>query len=99
MARVARSARGEMVDFDILAIKQSLASAPISISTEERRTFIDTKNGLKPKQVVNNGLKVLAPEEVSKPVLPDALADVMLSIVEANRTVEEPSTTEVAVSE
>jgi len=95
MARIARSARGEIVDFDILSIKQALTAAPISISTEERRTFIDTKNGLKPKQVVNNGLKIIAPEEVSKPVLPDALADVMLSIVEANANVEEPSTTEV----
>lgn len=87
MAKMARSARGEMVDFDILSIKQSLASAPISISTEERRVFIDTKNGLKPKQVINNGLKIISPEvvtEVPKPILPDALAGVMSSIIEAN---------------
>ena len=86
MARTARSARGQVVDFDILAIKESLASAPISISTEERRVFIDTKNGLKPKKNVApaNGLKVIATPEVVAPTLPDALKDVMSSINEAN---------------
>ncbi len=84
MAKIARSARGEMVDFDILHIRQSLASAPVTISTEERRVFIDTKNGLKPKQVINNGLKVISPEAIEKPVLPDALSGVMSSIIEAN---------------
>lgn len=85
MAKIARSARGELVDFDILHIRQALASAPVTISTEERRVFIDTKNGLKPKQVVNNGLKVIQPEAVvEKPILPDALAEVMSSIIEAN---------------
>lgn len=66
MARNATSARGELVDFDILAIKQQLASAPISSSTEERRTFIDTKNGVKLKPKTRNALLVLQSEIIQE---------------------------------
>lgn len=58
MAKNARSARGEIVDFDIIAIKSALAAAPVSVSTEERRKFIDTKYGVKPKP--QNGLVTTA---------------------------------------
>ena len=66
MAKTARSARGEIVDFDILAIKTALSQAPVSVSTDERRKFIDTKDGIKTK--VQNGL-VSAP----KASLPEAM--------------------------
>lgn len=67
MAKVGFSARGERVDFDILAIKQALASAPIAISTEQRREFIDTKNGIKPK--AKTALKVIE-KEIEKEIVP-----------------------------
>ena len=82
MAKIARSARGEVVDFDVISIKQALASAPISIGTEERRQFIDTKNGLKPKTVKDpqNALKVLTPSEDETPLVSQeesSIADAM----------------------
>ena len=49
MSKRARSARGELVDFDLLAIKQQLASKPVPVSVDERRKFIDEKDGLKSK--------------------------------------------------
>ena len=49
MSKKARSARGEIVDFDLLAIKQQLASKPVPVSVNERRKFIDEKDGLKSK--------------------------------------------------
>lgn len=52
MPITARSARGEIVDFDILQIKQQLAATPVQVGTEERRRFIDTKDGVKPKTVI-----------------------------------------------
>jgi hypothetical protein len=61
MPITARSARGEIVDFDILQIKQQLAATPVQVGTEERRRFIDTKDGVKPKTVsaseIPTGLK------------------------------------------
>jgi hypothetical protein len=49
MSRKARSARGEIVDFDLLAIKQQLAATPVPVSVDARRKFIDEKDGLKAK--------------------------------------------------
>lgn len=49
MTRKARSARGEVVDFDLLAIKQHLASTPVPVGVNERRKFIDQKDGIKSK--------------------------------------------------
>lgn len=49
MARIARSARGEIVDFDLIAIKQQLATTPVPVSVNQRRKFIDEKDGIKAK--------------------------------------------------
>ena len=83
MARQARSARGTNVDFDILAIKQALASAPLSVGTEERRQFIDKKNGIKPKKKTQNGIKVLAEQEKN---IPEALR---MSLAAADESAKE----------
>jgi len=50
MSRKTRSARGEVVDFDLIAIKQQLAMAPTPVSVNQRRRFIDEKDGVKSKQ-------------------------------------------------
>lgn len=42
-----RSARGDIVDFQLIEIKQQLASAPTPVSVENRRRFIDEKDGIK----------------------------------------------------
>lgn len=47
MAKLVRSARGQFVDFELLAIKQQLASAPIPKKVEERKVAIDEKDGVK----------------------------------------------------
>ena len=47
MPRLVRSARGTMVDFDLIAIANQLASAPPPVSVNERRQFIDEKDGIK----------------------------------------------------
>lgn len=52
MSKQARSARGEIVDFDLLAIKQQLATTPVPVGVDQRRKFIDEKDGIKSKQVV-----------------------------------------------
>lgn len=51
MSRKARSARGQFVDFDVLAIKQQLATTPVPVGVDDRRRFIDEKDGIRTKQV------------------------------------------------
>jgi hypothetical protein len=44
MSKVARSARGQQVDFDLIAIRQQLAMAPTSVEVSARRNYIDNKD-------------------------------------------------------
>ena len=88
MSRSARSARGEVVDFDVLAIKQALASAPISVETKERRAFIDTKNGIKVKATPNalqttpNNTQSEALQSILQTIPTDTIEEEPSSIVE-----------------
>lgn len=43
MPRMIRTARGEVVDFDAVIIKQQLAQAPMNIEVAQRKRFIDSK--------------------------------------------------------
>jgi hypothetical protein len=47
MGQLVRSARGELIDFELLAIKQQLASAPVPKAVEQRKQAIDLKDGVK----------------------------------------------------
>lgn len=59
MAHV-RSARGDLVNFELLAIKSQLASVPVPKKVEERKVAIEEREGTKPVQseAVNELLKV-----------------------------------------
>jgi hypothetical protein len=52
MSRKARSARGDVVDFDVLAIKDQLATRPVPVGVDQRRRFIDEKDGIKTRQQI-----------------------------------------------
>jgi len=47
MPRYVRSARGELIDFELLAIKAQLAAAPVPKKVEDRKVAIDAKDGVK----------------------------------------------------
>ncbi len=51
MSKTARSARGDVVDFDLLAIKQQLALKPVPVGVDARRKFIDKLDGIKSRKV------------------------------------------------
>jgi len=53
MSKQARSARGQIVDFDLLAIKQQLAKQPVPVGVNQRRKFIDEKDGIKHRNQEN----------------------------------------------
>jgi len=43
MPRIVRTARGELIDFDMILIKNQLAQAPMNIEVARRKEFIDSK--------------------------------------------------------
>lgn len=43
MTKKTRSARGEMVDFDLIQIKTQIASTPKTVDVKKREDFIDRK--------------------------------------------------------
>lgn len=47
MPKFVRSARGEIVDFELLAIKAQLAASPVPKPVEQRKVAIDEKDGVK----------------------------------------------------
>lgn len=47
MSSLYRSARGVMVDFELLAIKQQLASAPSTKEADARKKAISERDGVK----------------------------------------------------
>lgn len=51
MSKMIRSARGELIDFELLAIKQQLAAAKPPKTVEDRKIAIDIKDGVKQKSI------------------------------------------------
>ncbi len=66
-----RSARGEMVDFDLLKIKSQIASAPPTTDVTTRQNLIDQKLKRKVKRITQQQVAALA-EVAVEPVLPSA---------------------------
>lgn len=60
MAKPVRSARGEVVDFDLLRIKQQIASAPKTTNVKAREDFIDQKFKRRIKKLNRDVAKVVA---------------------------------------
>lgn len=53
MSKGVKSARGELVDFDLLKIKQQIASAPKTTQVQAREDFIDQKFKRRLKRMTN----------------------------------------------
>ena len=62
MSKAIRSARGDLVNFELLAIKSQLASVPVPKNVEDRKTVIEEYEGVKPvdSPAVNEMLKAAA---------------------------------------
>ena len=61
-----RTARGELVDFDAIIIKQQLSEAPMNIEVERRKKLIDAKESRK---------QVLIEDPVVEEVITDQVED------------------------
>jgi hypothetical protein len=62
MPHTIRSARGEVVDFELLAIKSQLAAKPVPKQVTERKTAIEEREGVKsqPPEAVAELMKLSA---------------------------------------
>jgi len=83
-----RSARGEIVDFDLLKIKQQIASAPPSTDVTRRKDFIENRLRRRTKKAV----AVVAPIVVDKDVPSVADAD-KEDVVISKATISDPKAT------
>jgi len=80
MART-RSAKGVIVDFDLLKIRQKLAAQPVTVSVKAREDFIDKKLRRRMRKVKN---AAAAPINVDSGVLAD------IEVTETQPTIEPP---------
>lgn len=69
MPKNVRTARGEVIDFDMLVLKQKIADAPMNIEVQRRREFIDSKEGK------GRGARAAQPEDQASLVQPTTAAD------------------------
>ena len=63
----ARSARGLIVDFDLLRIREKLASAPRTVQVKERKNYVESKSRRRRKiKIKTDAEKALEEEEKTK---------------------------------
>lgn len=74
MARGHRSARGEIVDFDLLRIKENLGAAPKPSTVKAREDFIDQKHKRRIRRMTETvaSLRPSAPPTATPPAPPAA---------------------------
>lgn len=65
MSKFVRSARGELVDFELLAIKQQLAASPVPKAVETRKKAIDIKDGVKPSVAADLDMLAMSQDAAS----------------------------------
>lgn len=59
MAKRVRSAKGEVIDFDVLMIKAQLAAKPLMVDVQQRREFVDSKeNGKSINESIEAAMEV-----------------------------------------
>ena len=77
MSKAVKSARGQLVDFDLLKIKQQIASAPKTTNVKAREDFIDQKFKRRIKKLTRevSAVQAVPTEAVVDPVEFDETPD------------------------
>lgn len=66
MERKARSLRGELVNFDLFAIKEQMSEAPITTTIKQREKFIDMRKRRGTRKILNNIVSEMEAEAVQE---------------------------------
>lgn len=95
-----RSARGEMVDFDLLRIKENLATAPKGSTVKAREDFIDNKFKRRMRRLTEAAASAPAvspapAQPQAQPVVEDAAVDQLVATEQVTtpvkkRTIKSP---------
>lgn len=64
MSRIIRSAKGQLVDFDLLRIKNQLSTSPKAAATTDRQEFVEAKTNRRIRRSKGNQANTV--EEVAK---------------------------------
>lgn len=88
MARGHRSARGEIVDFDLLRIKENLGASPKASTVKAREDFIDNKFKRRQRRMLETA--VVAPAPVAQPA---PVVEAPAPVVEAAEVAPTPAPT------
>lgn len=75
MSRSVKSARGDTVDFDLLKIKQQIASAPKTTNVKAREDFIDQKFKRRLKKMKRDAIDTVTPSADTPQPEPDESAE------------------------
>lgn len=86
MSRKARSMRGEVVDFDLFAIKEQISGGPVTETIQNRERYIELRRKRGTKRKLDD---MLAQQEASK-ALQQSAPDVSTEIEEAEVAQETP---------
>lgn len=81
MPKKVRSARGEMVDFDLIAIKQQIAARPATNDVRARQDFIEKKLRRRLKKAAKTKPEVVKGVDV-EPTLPAPASEALAAVVE-----------------
>ena len=80
MGKKVRSARGEIVDFDLMKVKEQIAAAPTPLEVKARQNFIENRMKRRIKKA-QNAVDV-AKDDMVAPTLPEPAAVVDESHIE-----------------
>lgn len=69
MPRIVRTARGELVDFDMVIVKQQISEAPMNIEVQRRKEFIDNKEGRSRKNKLATDDNEVDEEVIDEPII------------------------------
>lgn len=67
MTRLVRSARGVLVDFDLIRIKEQIASAPQPTTVASREAFVDSKLKRHVRRAVKQQTELEVPQSTNSP--------------------------------
>jgi len=70
MPKLVRSARGEMIDFDLMQIQQQLADTPVHADVQARQDFVDRRLRRRVRRVPTPPPKLRSEEPDVSPKLP-----------------------------
>lgn len=102
MGKKVRSIKGQIVDFDLIKIKQQIAAQPAPVNVKEREAFIDKKVRRRPKKNKVSAAKLDVNVEPKveddvidevEPIATDSTTDELPQVEEptVEATVEEPT--------